>query len=282
MPLTVPGCTLTPLGLSASASTVPRGRYDPARMPTVVQYGGDGDRYPLHRAACQGDDLGLEILLEALKSQTPLNLDELHSIGSGGEGAQLALEAEPEPESDTEQQADSAHQLAEVKPIVLTNEHLQGTDVEGCTPLHYTCYMGAARCCALLLQAKAEVNRPDAVDAGTALHFAAWKGDWPDIVEMLLEAGANRKLRNNYHKTPLEYAKDNRRPQTIAILKGGKGKKGKQKNKQLASNRRAVGQTTLVERVIAQGGRGKQDRRLKAGAEDDVDKTVTLHIGELL
>eukprot|EP01043_Picozoa_sp_COSAG02_P045822 COSAG02_NODE_4228_length_5609_cov_2.984395_2_plen_275_part_00 len=193
----------------------------------------------------------------------------------------LALESAPEPEADAGQDEDEVgtKQLAVIKQedVVLTEEHLQGTDVEGCTPLHYSCYMGAARCCALLLQAKAEINKKDAIDAGTALHFAAWKGDWPDIVQMLLDAGANRKLRNNYHKTPLEYAKDNRRIQTVAILKGGKGKKGKQKGKQLAVR----GGGTAIDRVLAQGGRGKQDRRLKADCEDG-KKSVTLHIGEQL
>ena len=106
----------------------------------------------------------------------------------------------------------------------------------------------------------------------------AWKGDWPDIIQMLLDAGANRKLRNNYHKTPLEYAKDNKRTQTMAILKGGKGKKGKQKVK--PGN--ALAAPTVMGRLLAQGARGKQDRRLKAGFEEDADKTVTLHIGEHL
>lgn len=191
----------------------------------------------------------------------------------------LALESAPEPEMDAGQDEAGTQQLAVMKQedVVLTEEHLQGTDVEGCTPLHYSCYMGAARCCALLLQAKAEINKKDAIDAGTALHFAAWKGDWPDIIQMLLDAGANRKLRNNYHKTPLEYAKDNRRMQTMAILKGGKGKKGKQKGKQLV----VQGGGTVMDRVLAQGGRGKQDRRLKADCEDG-KKSVTLHIGEQL
>jgi hypothetical protein len=45
-------------------------------MPTVVQYGGDGDRYPLHRAACQGDDEGLVKLLAALKAQQPIDLGQ--------------------------------------------------------------------------------------------------------------------------------------------------------------------------------------------------------------
>jgi len=45
-------------------------------MPTVVQYGGDGDRYPPHRAACQGDDEGLVKLLAALKAQQPIDLGQ--------------------------------------------------------------------------------------------------------------------------------------------------------------------------------------------------------------
>lgn len=246
-------------------------REQPPVMPVVVQYGGDGSRYPLHRAACQGDDQGLEFLLAALKSQTPITGDELAGNTMAGGTVQLALESAPEPEMD-------AQQLSTARQILLTEEHLQGTDVEGCTPLHYSCYMGAARCCALLLQAKAEVNTKDAIDAGTALHFAAWKGDWPDIIQMLLDAGANRKLRNNYHKTPVEYAKDNKRTQTIAILKGGKGKKGKQKVK--PGN--ALAAPTVMGLLLAQGGSGKQDRRLKAGFDEDADKTVTLHIGEHL
>jgi hypothetical protein len=250
----------------------------PPLMPVVVQYGGDGSRYPLHRAACQGDDQGLEFLLAALKSQTLITGDEL--VGNTGPvgTAQLALESALEPEMDAAQNEASTQQLSAARQVLLTEEHLQGTDVEGCTPLHYSCYMGAARCCALLLHAKAEVNTKDAIDAGTALHFAAWKGDWPDIIQMLLDAGANRKLRNNYHKTPLEYAKDNKRTQTMAILKGGKGKKGKQKVK--PGN--ALAAPTVMGRLLAQGARGKQDRRLKAGFEEDADKTVTLHIGEHL
>jgi hypothetical protein len=195
--------------------------------------------------------------------------------GEGGAEptAQLELQPEPEPEQEPEPEPEaSTLAVAPARQVLLTQEHLQETDVEGCTPLHYSCYMGAARCCALLLQAKAEVNKKDAIDAGTALHFAAWKGDWPDIIQMLLEAGANRKLRNNYHKTPLEYAKDNRQTQTIALLKGGKGKKGKQK-------KGAKGGGSAIEQVLACR-EDKKSYRLKP-AKETGDETVTLHIGAM-
>eukprot|EP01043_Picozoa_sp_COSAG02_P045823 COSAG02_NODE_4228_length_5609_cov_2.984395_3_plen_101_part_00 len=52
-------------------------------MPVVVKYGGDGLRYPLHRAACQGDDAGLERLLHALRSGTPVPTEELKGGNTG-------------------------------------------------------------------------------------------------------------------------------------------------------------------------------------------------------
>ena len=52
-------------------------------MPVIVKYGGDGLRYPLHRAACQGDDAGLERLLHALRSGTPVPIEELKGANTG-------------------------------------------------------------------------------------------------------------------------------------------------------------------------------------------------------
>ena len=52
-------------------------------MPVIVQYGGDSLRYPLHRAACQGDDAGLERLLHALRSGTPVPIRELEGAKTG-------------------------------------------------------------------------------------------------------------------------------------------------------------------------------------------------------
>ena len=107
---------------------------------------------------------------------------------------------------------------------------LEQLDEQACTPLHYACYMGATKCVALLLQAGASVVTADGVDAGTALHFASWKGDWPDCIQMLLDKKANKKAKNRQGWTPLQYAKKGKHASSIALLdppKAAGGKKGR-------------------------------------------------------
>ena len=91
---------------------------------------------------------------------------------------------------------DALKQILGDTPLGAASALLQELDQEGCTPLHYSCFLGSTTCAAMLLQAGADVNTADGVDGGTALHFAAWKGDWPELVAMLLDAGANRKAKN--------------------------------------------------------------------------------------
>ena len=132
--------------------------------------------------------------------------------------------------------AASRGQLSLVAMLLDSRAAADAADVDGCTPLHYACYMGSTACVAVLLNAGASAATADNVDAGTALHFAAWKGDWPEIITMLLDKKANKKAKNRPGKTPLWYAKKHKHTKTIALLQGdgagaGGGKKGKKKKK---------------------------------------------------
>lgn len=70
-------------------------------------------------------------------------------------------------------------------------------------------------CAAELLQLPhVEVNVQNKL-GDTALHNASWKGH-ADIVELLLQRGANKNIRNNEKKLPYDLA---RNPEAAAFLK---------------------------------------------------------------
>lgn len=95
-----------------------------------------------------------------------------------------------------------------VKIIIESGADVNGVDCIGQTPLFYTVtHSQAADLVPLLLQAGAKVNQQRWSDGWTALHLAAMLGN-ENIVNILLEAGANSTLKDSEHKTPGDIAKE--------------------------------------------------------------------------
>src|SRR5688572_1973180 len=67
-----------------------------------------------------------------------------------------------------------------------------------------------------LIDTRVDVNATQA-DGTTALHWAV-DLDRPEVVQMLIRAGANVKTANRYGATPLWLASVNGNPKTIAML----------------------------------------------------------------
>lgn len=91
----------------------------------------------------------------------------------------------------------------------------QGAEVNGQDPLYgRTPLMWAAWCnpnpevIAVLLKAGADVNMKDA-NGCTPLLWAAWGNQNPEVITTLLEAGADARAKNNQGKTAFDNAQAN-------------------------------------------------------------------------
>uniref|UniRef100_A0A0N4ZX42 Osteoclast-stimulating factor 1 n=1 Tax=Parastrongyloides trichosuri TaxID=131310 RepID=A0A0N4ZX42_PARTI len=80
-------------------------------------------------------------------------------------------------------------------------------DKSGATPLFWACHSGFVDIVKLLLSLKnIDINNKNKM-GDTALHAAAWKGRG-EIVELLVEAGADVNLKNDDKNKPVDLAKD--------------------------------------------------------------------------
>jgi len=101
----------------------------------------------------------------------------------------------------------------------------QGADVNGQDPLYgRTPLMWAAwgnlnpEVISVLLKAGADVNMKDA-NGCTPLLWAAWGNSNPEVITVLLKAGADAKTKNNMGKTALDNAQANEKLRDTDILK---------------------------------------------------------------
>lgn len=74
----------------------------------------------------------------------------------------------------------------------------------------------------ILISAGANVNAKKKSDGGTALIMAAIWNDNPQITKTLIENGADVQAKDNKNKTALDYAKEQKKEEVIAILKQAK------------------------------------------------------------
>lgn len=87
-------------------------------------------------------------------------------------------------------------------------------DKAGCAALHWAAHGGHTECAQILLSMPGiEVNVQNKL-GDTPLHSAAWKGH-SNIVQMLLASGADKSVKNEEGKTPLDLASD---PEVISLL----------------------------------------------------------------
>jgi ankyrin repeat protein len=71
----------------------------------------------------------------------------------------------------------------------------------------------------VLLKAGAQVDAKSTSTGGTALHFASVLTENPEVISLLLRAGADPDLRDDYGKTALDYARKNELLQGTDALK---------------------------------------------------------------
>lgn len=121
--------------------------------------------------------------------------------------AQLSLPPLPSPARIQELLFDAARLgRTDVIPALLhAGAQIEATDGKGHTPLILASYHGHCEATAMLLEAGAEVDRPDRARGNTALMGVAFKGHG-DTARVLLDAGADPNAINRAGQTPLMMA----------------------------------------------------------------------------
>ena len=73
------------------------------------------------------------------------------------------------------------------------------------TPLHYACRGGYLQIVEYLIENGADIEAQDDNEE-TPLHYVSYSG-YVDIVKLLLSKGANKRVKNKYDETPYDNAK---------------------------------------------------------------------------
>lgn len=89
--------------------------------------------------------------------------------------------------------------------------------LSGYTPLHHACNRGHVAVVSEILKAQLSMINSSNDTGETALHLAVYAGNM-NIVEQLLDHGANVDARNEYGETPLFYAARRNMPALIRLL----------------------------------------------------------------
>ncbi|XP_056133938.1 ankyrin repeat and SOCS box protein 13 [Lampris incognitus] len=169
---------------------------------------------PLHEACGRGQAQCARLLLDAGAQVDPRNVDgstplcDACSAGSF-ECVRLLLEhgAKANPAL-TSRTASPLHEACMggnsdcVKLLVATGARLEAYDLYYGTPLHVACSHGNTNCARVLLNAGAKVNAARLHE--TPLHHAA-KLMLVDMIELLVEFGANVYARDKRDKKPIDY-----------------------------------------------------------------------------
>ncbi|KAK6410435.1 hypothetical protein LTR81_015330 [Elasticomyces elasticus] len=87
----------------------------------------------------------------------------------------------------------------------------------GNTPLLRAARSKSIACTELILDAGATVNWQSA-QGFTALHYAVYYQDDPDVVKLLVQSGAELDLQDSYGWSPLACAAEKDRPESLAVL----------------------------------------------------------------
>lgn len=90
-------------------------------------------------------------------------------------------------------------------------------DVGGYTPLHITSYRDHLGAATLLISLGAELDTLTYSDGNTALIFAAYFAS-PELVQLLVDSGAQLDIVNNWNGTALDYALFRNNTEIIQIL----------------------------------------------------------------
>jgi ankyrin repeat protein len=97
----------------------------------------------------------------------------------------------------------------EVQAAISKGADVNARGYEDWTPLMQACYFQNFKVIATLLMAGADVNARDSNNGHTVMMWAITHYETPDEIIVLLDAGADAKVKNKVGKTALDYAKEN-------------------------------------------------------------------------
>lgn len=113
---------------------------------------------------------------------------------------------------------DPARQVAEIIAALKAGADLEESDKNGVTPLHHAVRFRSPAVVKVLLEHGADVNRQCKRSGSTALHRAVTSTGAPgtankaeearQIIEILLEFGADPAIKNKMGKRPVDYVRD--------------------------------------------------------------------------
>lgn len=112
----------------------------------------------------------------------------------------------------------SYHPVLEIMRLLIENGANPNIfNVDGQTPLMAATKSGAVDASRLLINSGAEINIKG-YGGNTPMHWSMTEGDYPSIVNLLIEHGANLGIRNDIEKTALDMARLLSRDKSLKIL----------------------------------------------------------------
>lgn len=102
--------------------------------------------------------------------------------------------------------ASNSNALENVKLLVNSGADINQLDAYGNNCLNYATYTGSVEICAFLIANKADINNQN-LEGESPLFDAMIKNRF-DVIELLIESGANAELRDHENKTVLEAAEE--------------------------------------------------------------------------
>lgn len=113
-----------------------------------------------------------------------------------------------------------------VKVLINAGADVNAKDWYDLTPLHCACTESSLACAKVLVEANANVNAPS--NSGrTSLHYACKTShrDGADIVQLLLEAGADATIKDNGGQLPIDLAYNKEIKHIVNGFGGGRATK---------------------------------------------------------
>jgi ankyrin repeat protein len=131
---------------------------------------------------------------------------------------------------------------------------LQALDSNGNTPLDSAVLHGQTQAVQTLLRFHANARYVHPIDGRGALHEACMRG-FPDLLQPLLDAGADLAARDRFGQTPLDIALDYKNAGTVAVLlKLGQKLRDSQKIAEEAMESATLRGQTEIARILLENG----------------------------
>jgi ankyrin repeat protein len=98
--------------------------------------------------------------------------------------------------------------------IIEKGANVNAQNDDGIAPLHIACTIENAK---LLIEAGADINLKDN-NGNTPLHIHASERDSDDVIQYLVRNGAQKEIRNNFKKQPIDIATSREDKRKIKLL----------------------------------------------------------------